>query len=202
MKKELKQIYSDLSVGKLSQKEALDRIEALKLQPRDEKTGLLLATLLWRTKINETCTELFDGNSTEQHIVLCDSSRLRDAELKLFFPRARIASLDADENKNIGQRYTEYALECFERIQAILRSQPEGKVLMQVVVPDHEEQTVLAGLSGLLKTASLENPQFFGQVILVPREITTEELCWHLQQEKGGSLEPAGSISTRGSPGA
>src|ERR1041385_1807752 len=61
---------------------------------------------------------------------------------------------------------------------------------MQVVVPDHEEQTVLAGLSGLLKTASLENPQFFGQVILVPRQITTEELGWRLQQEKGGQLEP------------
>src|ERR1041384_3485599 len=190
MKEELKQIYSDLSVGKLSQKEALDRIEALKLQPRDEKTGLLLATPLWRNKINETCTELFCGNSTEQHIVLCDSSRLRDAELKLFFPRARITSLDADESKNIGQRYTEYALACFERIQGILRSRPEGKVLLQVVVPDHEEQTVLAGLSGLLKTASLENPQFFGQVILVPRQITTEELGWRLQQEKCGQRGP------------
>src|SRR5579864_9564516 len=190
MKEELKQIYFDLSVGKLSQKEALDRIEALKVQPRDEKTGLLLATPLWRNKIDETSTEPFDGNGSEQHIVFCDSSRLRDAELKLSFPRAQTASLNADENKNIGQRYTEYALECFERIQAILRSQPEGKVLMQVVVPDHEEETILAGLSGLLKTASLENPQFFGQVILVPRQITTEELGWRLQQEQGGSLEP------------
>ena len=190
MKEELKQIYFDLSVGKLSQKEALDRIEALKLHPRDEKPRLLSATPLWRNKINETCTELFDCNSTEHHIVFCDSSKPRDAELKLFFPRARIASLNADENKNIGQRYTEYALACFEHIQTILRSRPEGKVLMQVVVPDHEEQTILAGLSGLLKTASLENPQFFGQVILVPGEISTEELGWRLQQEKGGRVEP------------
>ena len=119
MKEELKQIYFDLSVGKLSQKEALDRIEALKLHPRDEKPRLLSATPLWRNKINETCTELFDCNSTEHHIVFCDSSKPRDAELKLFFPRARIASLNADENKNIGQRYTEYALACFERIQAL-----------------------------------------------------------------------------------
>src|ERR1051325_9400398 len=189
MKEELKQIYSDLSVGKLSQKEALDRIEALKLQPRDEKTGLLVATPLWRNKINEF-TERLDCNSTEQHIVFCDSSRLRDAQLKLFFPRAWIASLAADENKNIGQRYTECALECFERIQGILRSQPKGKVRMEIVVPDHEEQTILAGLSGFLKTASLENPQFLGQVILVPGEITTEELGWRLQREKGGGLEP------------
>src|SRR5207302_9897837 len=106
MKEELKQIYFDLSVGKLSQKEALDRIAALKLHPRDEKPRLLLATPLWRNKIHETCTELFDGNSTEQHIIFCDSSRLKDAELKLSFPGARIALLNADENKNIGQRYT------------------------------------------------------------------------------------------------
>src|ERR1700739_537081 len=190
MKEELKQIYSDLSVGKLSQKEALGRIEALKLQPRNEKPGLLLAVPLWRNKSDETPTEPFDGNGSEQHIVFCDSSRLWDAELKLSFPRAQTASLDADENKNIGQRYTEYAQACFERIQTILRSRPNGKGLMQVVVPDHEEQTILAGLSGLLKTASLENPQFLGQVILVPRQITTEELGRRLQQEKGGSLEP------------
>ena len=139
MKEELKQIYSDLSVGKLSQKEALGRIEALKLQPRDEKPGLLLATPLWKNKSDETPTEPFDGNGSEQHIVFCDSSRLWDAELKLSFPRAQTASLDADENKNIGQRYTEYAQACFERIQGILRSQPQRKVLMQVVVPDHEE---------------------------------------------------------------
>ena len=91
MKEALKQIYFSLSIGKLSQKEALDRIEALKLQPQDEKTGLLLAAPLWRNKIDETCTESFDGNGSEQHIVFCDSSRLRDAELKLSFPRAQTA---------------------------------------------------------------------------------------------------------------
>ena len=43
---------------------------------------------------------------------------------------------------------------------------------------------------GTLKTASLENPQFFGRVILVPSEISTEELGRRLQQEKGGRVEP------------
>ena len=42
----------------------------------------------------------------------------------------------------------------------------------------------MAGLTGLLKTAGLENPQLLGQVILVPSDITTEELGRHLEQEK------------------
>src|SRR5215467_12876177 len=181
MREELKQIYSDLSVGKLSQNEALDRIKALRIRPRDERAGQLLVTPWWRNEIGETSTEPSDGTDTEQHIIFCDSSRLGDGKFELSFPRAQTASLDAHENKNVAQRYTEYALECFERIQAILRSQPEGTVLMQVVVPDHEELAVLAGLSGLLKTASLENPQFFGQVILVSPDISKEELGRLLQ---------------------
>ena len=40
-----------------------------------------------------------------------------------------------------------------------------------------------AGLTGLLKTAGLENPQLLGLVILVPSDITTEELGRHLEQE-------------------
>ncbi|HEX4715176.1 MAG TPA: polyketide synthase dehydratase domain-containing protein, partial [Ktedonobacteraceae bacterium] len=124
----------------------------------------------------------------QHHSVVCELPGINPAQLEQLVPNSKSILLRTENH--IGQRYTEYAQACFERIQTILRSHPEGKVLMQVVVPDHEEQTILAGLSGLLKTASLENPQFFGQVILVPRQITTEDLGWRLQQEKGGSLEP------------
>src|SRR4029077_7396448 len=184
MREELKQIYSDVSVGKLSQNEALNRIKALRIRPRDERAGQLLAIPLWRNEIGETPAEALAGADTEQHIILCDASRLGDGRFELSFPRAQTAALDAHEYKNVALRYTEYALECFERIQGILRSQPEGKVLMQVVVPDHGEQAIFAGLSGLLKTASLENPQFFGQVILVPQDISKEELGRHLQKDR------------------
>ncbi|NJM14468.1 MAG: hypothetical protein HC896_02985, partial [Bacteroidales bacterium] len=35
------------------------------------------------------------------------------------------------------------------------------KVLVQMVIHDTPEQAVLVGLTGLLKTASLENPKLF-----------------------------------------
>src|SRR6185503_20107333 len=45
---------------------------------------------------------------------------------------------------------------------------------------------VLAGLSGLLKTAAQENHHLKAQLILMPGETTTEELVRCLQREKSG----------------
>ncbi|HEX6159706.1 MAG TPA: polyketide synthase dehydratase domain-containing protein, partial [Thermoanaerobaculia bacterium] len=79
-----------------------------------------------------------------------------------------LSYLSADAGKSVAERFTVCALESFARIQSILQSKPKGKVLVQIVVADHMDQSLLAGLSGLLKTAALENPLFLGQLILVP----------------------------------
>ena len=157
---------------------------------KDSQAGCLLSGCEWQTRPVADWAKLGQNEFSEHHVFVCELSKLSLGTLESLLRGSQCSLFQTKTENHIGQQYTEYALECFERIQAILRSRPEGKVLMQVVVPDHEEQTILAGLSGLLKTASLENPQFFGQVILVPREITTEELGWRLQQEKGGSREP------------
>src|SRR5213079_2667492 len=87
----------------------------------------------------------------------------------------------------LAQRYCEYALGCFEKLQSILRSRPAGKVLVQVVVEDAGEQAVLAGLAGLLKTAGLENPKIAGQLVLVPAGTTAGELAGWMGAEKSRS---------------
>jgi polyketide synthase PksN len=53
----------------------------------------------------------------------------------------------------------------FEEVQNILKARPAGKVLVQLVVTSQEDQPLYSALSGLLKTAQLENPQLVGQVI-------------------------------------
>ncbi|MCP4270959.1 MAG: SDR family NAD(P)-dependent oxidoreductase, partial [Gammaproteobacteria bacterium] len=46
-----------------------------------------------------------------------------------------------------------------------------GKVLIQIVVPNTWEQSLFVGISGLLKTVSLENSEIFGQIIqIAPQE--------------------------------
>ena len=64
-------------------------------------------------------------------------------------------------------------------------SKPAGNVLVQIVIADNPEQSLLAGVLGLLKTAALENPLLAGQLILVPADISAEQLAQCLQQEKG-----------------
>jgi NADP-dependent 3-hydroxy acid dehydrogenase YdfG len=59
-------------------------------------------------------------------------------------------------------------------------------VLVQIVVADE----TFAGLSALLKTAALENPNFVGQLIHVPAGMEAEELSGILEAEKRGGIEP------------
>ena len=44
MKQKLRQIYCDLSNGKLSQKEAFEKVKAIKLQEQSKTIGALLVT--------------------------------------------------------------------------------------------------------------------------------------------------------------
>ncbi|HKO55117.1 MAG TPA: SDR family NAD(P)-dependent oxidoreductase, partial [Thermoanaerobaculia bacterium] len=94
-----------------------------------------------------------------------------DRGARIDYAQHYVERLPLSAEGSIAQRYGADAVACFERIQAILRGKPEGKVLFQIAVAGDEEQALLAGLSGLLKTAALENPRFTGQLILAPAEL-------------------------------
>ncbi|MBZ5526229.1 MAG: SDR family NAD(P)-dependent oxidoreductase [Acidobacteriia bacterium] len=153
-----------------------------------QKTGSMLAAPVWQA--SEAEASAGGGTNPEHYLIICELPKVNTGKLESLLPHRHCLSLAAREQKNIAQRYSEHALACFERIQAILRSKPQGKVLVQIVVPNHGEQVLLAGLSGLLKTSALENPRLIGQLILVPPEITTEELARQLQAEKASGPAP------------
>jgi NADP-dependent 3-hydroxy acid dehydrogenase YdfG len=67
--------------------------------------------------------------------------------------------------ENIEQRFHTYAARVFEEIRRILEGKPRGKVLIQLLVFNRGEGRLSVGLAGLLKTASLENPNLVSQVI-------------------------------------
>ncbi len=138
------------------------------LNPELRAAGTLLATPVWEVSSQAA------GNAeyAERHVVLCDLPDIETQECVV---------LRSEPRKTLAQRYSDYALASFERIQAILRSRPQGRVLVQIAVPDDS----LSGLSALLETASLENPQFVGQLIVVPADVTGEELRRYLEAEKG-----------------
>ncbi|HXH41921.1 MAG TPA: hypothetical protein VNN08_25075, partial [Thermoanaerobaculia bacterium] len=160
MDQALKQIYVALSNGKLSPLEALERIKAIKLQ-QEKRAGVLFVTPVW-----QPCA-LTAGNDVE-------------------YSEHHVIPVRTGDEMSVEQRYRECALACFEQIQAIFKGKLLGKVLVQIVAED----PLLAGLTGLLKTAALENPQFFGQIILVPPYVTEDERARHAEEEKARGFNP------------
>jgi len=69
------------------------------------------------------------------------------------------------QGQGIQDRFQHYAIETVEKIQAILHDKSKGRVFIQLVYPLHGEQELLVGLSALLKSAQLENPNIVGQLI-------------------------------------
>ncbi|WP_338551793.1 SDR family NAD(P)-dependent oxidoreductase [Paenibacillus sp. KS-LC4] len=98
----------------------------------------------------------------------------------------QIKALQSDL-QDIASRYQAYAVRVFEEIQTLLRSKPQGKVLVQVVVPADGEGQVFSGLVGLLRTARRENPNLIAQLIEVENTTDLEskllENCHSLQDD-------------------
>ncbi|KAB8061475.1 SDR family NAD(P)-dependent oxidoreductase [Janthinobacterium sp. FT14W] len=84
-----------------------------------------------------------------------------------------------------AHRYTAEALACHEQVQALLRAMPPGGAHLQLVMADDAEASLSAGLAGLLRTASQENPQLRAQVVLVDPAMESGELARTLQAEQG-----------------
>jgi polyketide synthase PksN len=145
--------------------------------------GKLLAVPIWQVSEAREPAGASHSEYNEHHVVLCDLSKVNARELESLIVSGHCLPLQAEQGKNIAQRYSEYALACFERLKTILQSRPQGRVLVQIVVAGQQEQALLAGFSGLLRTAALENSQLAGQLLLVPPEVATQELARHLQAE-------------------
>jgi len=129
-----------------------------------QKTGLLMLKSSWKeAEVDHKNTSL----SYEKHfIVLFENNK--DVVKKIKNKQADIELILLDSKKKyIHQRFKNYALTIFEKIQSILKSKPKGKILFQICLSPQKDQQLLAGLSGLLKTARLENPDFIGQLICV-----------------------------------
>jgi len=148
-------------------------------------TGSLLATPVWQAG----GVEMFSPQLVERHTILCELANVEVERLASLLPLSECLSSDPQEGESIAERYTRCALACFEHIQSIFLDEREGKVLVQVVVADDDEHSLFAGLSGLLKTAALENPQFVGQLILVPPESTAEDLEGYLNRDKSRGID-------------
>jgi len=102
-----------------------------------------------------------------QHLVLlCELNDISQECMEAEMKGVRCLTFKSKQ-QGIEKRFQSCASRAFEEIQSILKDKPNGPVLIQVVVPINEAKQLFSGLSGLLKTAQMENPKIIGQVIEV-----------------------------------
>jgi acyl transferase domain-containing protein/enoyl-CoA hydratase/carnithine racemase len=152
--------------------------------------GSLLATPVWEPNeitVSEATPRM---EYAEHHVLMCELARVSVEQLQALLPDSHCKLLNGAVERRISERFTDHAGSSFARIQAIFQSKPRGKVLVQIVASRHRDHVLLLGLAGLLKTAALENPQFVGQLLLIPGEIPVGELARRLDDEKAYGVEP------------
>jgi polyketide synthase PksL len=157
--------------------------EVAPLTEVNQPIGKLFAYPKW---ISETGVQTFDDSKSKyaaKHILLYNLPSVSCKQLDLLISNSQSVLLDYFSEKSIDARYSDVALQCFKIVQEILVEKPKDNVLVQMVITDNIEGSLLVGLSGLFKTAQLENPKFNGQIILTDEKISTNELAEQLKFE-------------------
>jgi acyl transferase domain-containing protein/acyl carrier protein len=108
-------------------------------------------------------------------VLLCELPG-RDA-LAANWADADIQALTATAGDDPAQRYASIALQVFERLQDALKRHDGDRTLLQCAIADSAEGRLLAGLGGMLRTATLENPSLTTQLVLVDPQATPERLA-------------------------
>src|SRR5439155_11050566 len=97
---------------------------------RTEDVGSLVAAPVWRAKPIARWPNAIELE--ERHVILCDSPGVDVERLGDLLPLSACLSLCTEEGTALAQRYSDCAVDCFEQVQAILQSKPEGNVLVQI----------------------------------------------------------------------
>ena len=101
-----------------------------------------------------------------QHlVVLCEIKEEIKENIETRMKDVKCLNLSSTEKK-IAQRYEEYTIQLFDEIQRVLKEKQNGKILVQIAFEGSGEKEIFLGLSGLMKTAQVENPKLLFQIIM------------------------------------
>ena len=127
---------------------------------------------------------------TEHIVMLSESGKIiakEDIENRIEGLKCNI--LRNEQKEDISGRYERYAYEIFKEIQKILNKRIQNNILLQVVIFTGEEKELFRGISGLLKTAQLENPRLLGQVIELEENENIESIVKKLKENSQNPKE-------------
>jgi polyketide synthase PksN len=145
----------------------------------DDGVGRLFAVPAWEPAAPVAAADA----PAEHHVFLCDLQGVDVAALESLLPDARCVASNAPDDDSLAARYLHHASALLGQLRTHLQRGAQGPVLLQVVVPGRDGGEILAGLSGMLRTASLENPGFIGQLIMAAPDTPVAGLAAQLRQD-------------------
>jgi acyl transferase domain-containing protein/enoyl-CoA hydratase/carnithine racemase/acyl carrier protein/NADP-dependent 3-hydroxy acid dehydrogenase YdfG len=169
MKDALLPIFRAVAEGRLTQAEALVRIQALKRQTRDPGQGVLLASVEWVASPARA-----SDTQAPDRVLLWGVSRDAVAALQAQRGGPEIVELAAPTSGPVEDVFAQATLRAFEAIRSMLGAVAVARVLL--IVADAADASVAAGFEAMCRTAMEENPGFAVRTVRVPADIDGAEL--------------------------
>jgi acyl transferase domain-containing protein/acyl carrier protein/NADP-dependent 3-hydroxy acid dehydrogenase YdfG len=169
MKDALLPIFRAVAEGRLTQAEALVRIQALKRQARDPGQGVLLASVEWAASPARA-----SAAQAPDRVLLWGVSRDAVATLKTQRGGPEIVELATPTSGPVEDVFAQATLRAFDVIRSMLGAAAVARVLL--IAADAADATVAAGFEAMCRTAMEENPGFAVRTVRVPADIDGAEL--------------------------
>ncbi|MGG1942592.1 SDR family NAD(P)-dependent oxidoreductase [Paenibacillus polymyxa] len=165
-------------------KSTISRAEA---KPVATASHTLLLEPVWKEQ--DVSPEVEAPTYDRRIILLCEPDKALPERLEARVNGAAQILAFSSGKSRMDERFQAYAVQAFESIQGLLKDKPAGRVLVQLVVTAAGEGRLFSGISGLLKTARLENPKFIGQLIEVEQGESAESLLAKLEENSRSPLD-------------
>ncbi|MFM2061280.1 MAG: polyketide synthase PksN [Cyanobacteriota bacterium] len=129
----------------------------------------------------QALTEDKKSKYAQRIVILCEMEWFSDRSITSQIEGAVCIPLTTQAN-TLAERFQEITVQVFERVQAVLKEKSTGVTLIQIVIPSSGATYLFTALTGLLKTAHLENPAILGQLIVVKSNETQSGLIDKIQR--------------------
>ncbi len=145
----------------------------------DEPLGLLLAAPVWKPSEKPAPAP---STGARHHVLWCGDGAL-GARTRSLMPHVAFREVPA-QSAGLASRFIDTALGCFAAVRKIIEDKSGGDAFVHVVAPA-EPAPLLSALSGLLKSAALEDPRLNGQLLLVDERMVPEQIAECIRCEVG-----------------
>lgn len=161
--------------------------------PVEKKNELVLSSPMWEEDKNAMdAREENPARNRERLVVFCHESGCEVPKIEGTEVLTLEYTISADGEDSVellfATEYEKCAQRCYDRIQELMKGR-SSEILIQLVTHHKGVSQVARGLSGMLKTAHLENPLIHYQIVEIMDEDVERELSLRLKQAASSKVD-------------